>query len=400
MNKTKITRHIRFQRAVYKVLVYTLGPVYGHIVKFKYEPYRPKSETFLFLSNHNMDLDAFLAVIVTKRHMRFVANEVILKGFAGKLIGLLAGPIPRKKGAPTEELVDTIMRSLKSGISVGMYPEMERSWDGRTQVISFKTAKIAKESGAGLITYVTNGGYLRAPHWSKSLRDGPLYGSVIHEYSPEELAKMSVQEIYEAICEDLRADAFEFQRHHMYRYTGSDLAENIELACFVCPACESTGQIVSKGDTLRCESCGYSAVYNEYGFLEGKGVIFENTALWSAWQKEWLKENAEELKERTSEPIILNKDISLLYTDNSGETKILAENARSAVYGDRIDIMPENGSAISFMLEDITKLGSYKRSKIMLTCSGKYFTIESASLPVSGYIYYALWRVLTGRSYF
>lgn len=400
MSNTEITRHIRFQRCVYKFLVYTLGPLYSMKVKFKYEPYKPESNTFLFLANHNMDLDAFLAVIVTKRHMRFVANEVILKGFAGKLISLLAGPIPRKKGAPTDELIDTIMCNLKSGISVGMYPEMERSWDGRTQTISFKTAKIAKESGSGLITYVTNGGYLRAPHWSKSLRNGPLYGSVIHEYSPEELAEMSIQEVYDAICKDLKADAFEFQKQHMFSYSGNDLAENIELTCFVCPACESTGHMISKGDVVRCEACGYSAVYNEFGFLEGDGVIFENTALWSAWQKDWLGKNAGELKTRTDEPIIINKDISLLYTPTEGEPEILAENAQAAVYGDRIDIMPENGSSISFMLEDVTKLGSYKRSRIMLTCSGKYYTLVSTDEPVSGYIYYALWRVLTGRSYF
>ena len=400
MSDTEITKHIKFQRAVYKVLLCILGPIYTWISQFKYEPYKPKSETFLFLGNHNMNLDPFQAVIGTRRHMRFVSNDAILKSFFGPVVSFFVGPIPRKRGASTDETVDLILRNLKAGISVAMYPESERSWDGLTEAISVKTAQLAKESGAGLITYTTNGNYLRTPHWAKYNRRGKAYGRVMHEYSADELSRMSVEEVYEAICSDLKVNAYEFQRQHMFKYKGRALAENAELVCFICPHCRALGKMNSSGDILKCGSCGYTVKYNVYGFFEGKEAVFDNTASWSGWQKKWLTENAAALKEQKEEPFAANGSCRLYIAKEDGKMKELAEDTQMKLYGDRIDVADDEKVLFTFPLEKITKLGCFGTHMIMFTCDGLYYKIKSDENSISGYQYYGLWRVLTGREYY
>ena len=140
MENYDVTKHIKFQRAVYKTLLHTLGWFYTLKSRFKYERHTPENETFLLVGNHNMNLDPFQAVIATRSHMRFVSNDAILKSFWGPVLKLFVGPIPRKRGASTDETVQLIKENLRAGISVAMYPESERSWDGVTEAISIKTA--------------------------------------------------------------------------------------------------------------------------------------------------------------------------------------------------------------------------------------------------------------------
>ena len=403
---TDVTRRIKFQRAVYKVLLVCLGRIYTRISKFRYERYTPESETFLLVGNHNMNLDPFQAVIATGSHMRFVSNDAILKSIWGPILKFFVGPIPRRRGADTDETVDLILKNLKAGISVAMYPESERSWDGTTQAISVKTAQLAKESGAGLITFATNGSYLRTPHWAKSKRSGKTCGAVVNEYTAEMLAEMSTEEVYEAICRDLKVNAFEFQRRHMFTYKGNDLAENAELVCYICPRCEAMGKMSSDMDILKCDVCGYSVKYSVYGFWGGEDVVFDNTADWSRWQKNWLHSHAQELKAQTKKPIIINENVKFYKAGPDGKMKKIVSNAKSVFYGDRIDIV--YGKDITFRenivmrlpLKGITKLGGFGNHVVTLTCDGEYYKIKCSENFISIYVYYGLWRVLTDREYY
>ena len=108
------------------------GRLFKRISGFHSGHTKISSRTFLLLGNHNNDLDWAFPVIDTRRHMRFVASANILEGFKGRIIDFLVGPIPRKKGAPAEETTKQIYESLSQGISVAIYPEGNKSWDGRT----------------------------------------------------------------------------------------------------------------------------------------------------------------------------------------------------------------------------------------------------------------------------
>jgi len=392
-----VTRGIDFQRGFYHFLWLTVGPIFKRSYQFDYEPCDIKSKTFLLLSNHNTNLDPLCCVVGTKRHMKFVANEKLLQSFGGWFIKNLVNPIPRRKGASTEEVIQKITDNLRHGISVIMYAEGVCSWDGATGFISPKTAQLAKNAGVGLVTYRLDGGYLKYPHWADELRKGPIHGGMVREYTAQEVAAMSNEEIYEAICRDLYVDAYQYQEKRMDAYHCSRPAEHLELTCYICPNCHGIGTMHSKGDQFFCD-CGLRMTYNPYGYFEGENLPFTNTLAWSQWQKEWLKEHAGMLRGKLNDPIIADKDLRILASEHRETKKLLTENGELRLFGDRLEILEAGKPARTLDLKRITKMGSFMNDKVFLTCDDVFYEITAKDF-ISFYRYDALWRTLIGKDY-
>jgi 1-acyl-sn-glycerol-3-phosphate acyltransferase len=383
---------VRRHRAVYSILGWGLGWLICLIFGFRARYTKIKSPTFLFLANHTSDLDPIYEVLGTKRHLRFVASENALRGFGGAIVSYLAGPIPRRKGASADECVDAILANLRAGVNVGIHPEGNRTWDGETGYIPPRIARVAKDSGAGLVTYRLDGGYLRTPRWARFGRRGLTRGQLVNEYSAETLASMSEGEIYDAICRDLYVDAFEEQKKSPRAYPGRKRAERLELVLFVCPVCGKIGSFVSRGDGVACRECGLKTRYDEFGFFD-KAVPFKNLLDWSRWQKSWLRENAPSLAAQTDEELTYDENVRL--TCGVGRAKkLLAEGALCRVFGDRIEL-----GGFVFLHSGFEKMSAFRWSTICFTFEGEYYEIFS-NRGLSGQKYYGLWRIITGKDYF
>ena len=108
----------------------------------------------LVIANHTNDLDPLiLAASFPKNQMYFVASEHIFRlGYVSKILEYLVAPIPRKKASSGADTVKACLRNLKGGNSVALMAEGEASWDGRSIDAFSATGKLAKSSGASLIT--------------------------------------------------------------------------------------------------------------------------------------------------------------------------------------------------------------------------------------------------------
>ena len=82
-----------------------------------------------------------------------------------------------------------------------------------------------------MITYHVEGGYPSIPRWSKSKRPGKMIGTIGNIYEPEMLEKMTVDEIYEAMCKDLYVNSIDMTEK--YEYKGKTLAQNLETVLFL-----------------------------------------------------------------------------------------------------------------------------------------------------------------------
>ena len=384
---------IRIWKTTYSVIRVLFGWLFKRISGFHSGHTKISSRTFLLLGNHNNDLDWAFPVIDTRRHMRFVASANILEGFKGRIIDFLVGPIPRKKGAPAEETTKQIYESLSQGISVAIYPEGNKSWDGRTGYISPRNAEIVKRSGCGLVTYRIDGGYLRSPRWSDEVRKGPVFGAVVREYTPEELENMTEEQVHEAIKRDLYTDAAVFAKEHRYRYPGKQLSKHLESVLYICPECRRISTITSLADSFSC-SCGLRGRMNEYGLLESltdEPLPFDNTASWNAWQRQYLLDNREELLE-TETPFFSDLHASLFRTEGDKKT-LLSEDCSVVYFADRI----EAGKQI-FPLGSIKRISVFRNRRLFFTTDDGYYELRFPE-TVSGLKYEALWRVLTGKAY-
>jgi ribosomal protein L37AE/L43A len=120
----------------------------------------------------------------------------------------------------------------------------------------------------------------------------------------EQLAQMSVDEIYAAINTDLHEDAYETQLAAPKRYKGKCLAEGLENLMFICPECGKIDTFRSQNDTISCSSCGHSVKYDEYGMLNGG--MYHTLREFSDWQKKLVKEHVQNGVEYTAEDSALN----------------------------------------------------------------------------------------------
>ena len=404
-----LPQHLARNKRVYTILRVCFGGILSRLTGFSYTPCTIENEPFLLLSNHTMDLDALFIVIGTKRYMRCVTSANVLDGFHGKLVAWLVDPIARRKGASADSAVMEIRENLAHGISVGLQASGQRSWDGGPSYISPRTVKLVRGLDCGLVTYRIEGGYFRTPRWAQHTRRGPTHGQLVHEYTHAELDAMTDEELYEAICADLRVDEYEVQRHNMRPYRGKRLAENLETACFLCPSCERMSTLKSKDDTIGCE-CGFAARYNEYGFLEpvepSESVprFFTTVLDWSNWQKGWLSEHRETLIAQTDSPFSVDHGVNLL--KKAGKSwKPLAEDAEARIFGDRLEIKPleaddtRDAEGFVFSWNDMSKVNPFRGRQVSFSCEGELYSIRRPE-GISGFKYVILSRILKGLEWF
>lgn len=257
--------------------------------RYRYERFPKLAGPCLILANHTMDLDPLLLAAAAGRDLRFVASEHIMrKGFGTWFLQRYFAPIVHTKGKMGLKTSMDILRAIRRGESVALFPEGNRSFNGNTGEIPAVTGKLAKSTGVPLITYRFEGGYLTQPRWSVSTRKGMVRGRFVHLYMPEELNSMTDEEITETIRRDLDENAYRTNEKLRIAYRGKALARGIEAAVFSCPACGAFGTLNSKGNKVFC-LCGFSAKYNEYGVLEGSDGKLHTVAEWDALQKEQLR---------------------------------------------------------------------------------------------------------------
>ena len=326
--------HIRRHRCAWKVLRALLRGFIRRKFNYDHEVCREKGP-FLVLCNHNTDWDPLLLGCAFPEYLSFVASEHAFRmGFLSRLMDYLLAPVSRVKGKTALDTVVTIMRRLREGVSIAMFPEGHRSFNGVTGEIYAATGKLARRTGASLVTYRLEGGYYSSPRWAgDSLRRGRMKGRVVHVYSPEELKAMSVDEVGAAIRRDLYTDAYAEQRREMVPFKGKKLAEHLETVLCRCPVCGGIDTMKSSGDTLKC-SCGFAVRYDEYGFLRGENSPFDNITDWDTAQTEALLALAD-----AAEDLIFSDDAMVLREidpETHGETVL--GTGEMKLFRDRLEL--------------------------------------------------------------
>ena len=268
-------------------------PIFDNYLRLKfrysYDRFPAVSGPFLVLANHNMDMDPLLLGAAAGRDVRYVASEHIMrKGFGTWFLQRYFAPIVHTKGKMGLKTSMDILRAIRKGESVALFPEGNRSFNGSTGDIPAVTGKLAKSTGVPLITYRFEGGYLTQPRWSVRSRRGAVTGHFVRLYTPEELKTMTDEEVTDAIRRDLDENAYRSNARARIAYRGRELARGMEAAVFSCPACGAFGTLRSKGDKVSCP-CGFSATYNVYGELVGNDGKCHTVTEWDALQKERLR---------------------------------------------------------------------------------------------------------------
>jgi hypothetical protein len=178
---------------------------------------------------------------------------------------------------------------------------------------------------------------------------------------------MSAAEITELINRDTFEDAVETQRTEMRTYTGTDRAKGMELLLFICPSCGAWDSLETSGDSFVCSACGRGGVYNDYGFLEGDGAVYDNV-------RDWMKFTEAEFDRRVAslpgDGLVAKEENVLLYRMLDGYENEDVCRGEATVFRDRI----EAGGFI-FPFREITALSILYGNILFFTHKKVYWGI-------------------------
>lgn len=340
--------------------------------------YRPRTQDVptpsLIVSNHCTDLDPLLLGLTVKRHTYFIASEhVFHHRFAGPLLMWLQAPIVRLKGSSGGDAALAAIRRMRAGRSVAVFAEGNRTFNGVTADIVESTAKLARVSGASLVTHRFRGGYFTSPRWSgSSLRRGRLTGEVVRIYTPAELKAMKPAEIADAIRKDIHEDAYATQAEWQVPYKGRRLAEHLDRALCVCPKCGALGMLRSENDRLTCTGCGLSARYTPLGYLEGEDLPFHTVTDWDRWQAEQLRARTE--ADGPEDPIAEDDGIELCESTEEAQDAVLAAGTLR-IFRDRMECADH---VLPF--SDISAINLTGPQALVFTLRDRHFTLRSGQI--------------------
>ena len=369
MNKGRLKFRYRF---IYKT-VGSLVPLILRKYGFTTERIRKTDEPYIVVANHLTEVDMLMVGGAFAEHMYFVAGEHLLRTKAGPKIKWAQDPIFTYKGAPSIDTMREVIRKIRAGHNVMIFPEGSRSFNGETVKLDSGIAKLVKTAGCALATYHIEGGYFVAPRWAYTTRTGPMKGHIVNIYSSEEVRSMSKEELTDCINRDIYENAYETQRRNMYTYKGERLAEGLENYLVRCSCCGAFDSMVTEDDRFRCTECGQSGRYTPQGFLEGEGLRFDSVYDWGVWSE---NETCEYIKAFEGDGPVFTDTDTVLYEVLSDHSRVDLASGEVKGYTDRL----ETGGD-TFRFEDIngmdmlyfgkTLVFSYKKRHMAIT--GEHF---------------------------
>ena len=277
------------KKKLHKFVNKLVGPLIFKILKKKFNFTHEKSDLrgpFIVLCNHTMDYDAFFVSACFNNHLYFVMSDHVSSLKAGKLIKALVSPIPITKSSVDAETVKHIFEILKSGGSVGIFPEGNKSFSGEPSSIKPSIAKLVKKAGVPVVLHNIIGGYFSSPRWSKIKRKGHIHSFVREVISTKQIESMTEEELYAKIVNGLNVNAYTEQEKHKVMFEAENRAENIESLLYYCPQCKNFDTIYGEGNKIKCSKCDLDGNYNEYGYIEN--APFSRLDEWDKFQKETL----------------------------------------------------------------------------------------------------------------
>ncbi len=293
MERMTIAQTIRARKIARPNAIYSiLGTVWKLFMYKKYHVHytmkrdpRKESGPFFFISNHASRLDyIFTGIPLLPQRMNYVAgyNEFHRSHLA--LVFKLLRVIPKKNFVPDIHTVKEISRVIKSGGGVCLFPEGMSSISGANQPVAIGTGKLLKHHKVPVYYSVIRGGYLTSPKYNLRDRLGRVEVEYDLLFTPEDLQRLTAEEIEDAINRAIYHDDYAWNKIHQHHYDiGENGAEDLEDLLFWCPKCGRQHTMATKGNTIFCTACGNGATLSDTYEL----IPFNDTCVIPETQTAW-----------------------------------------------------------------------------------------------------------------
>jgi 1-acyl-sn-glycerol-3-phosphate acyltransferase len=346
-----------------------------------------KAQGRLIVCNHQSVYDGYLINMAFNRPVYIMAGDYLFnRGKKSDRMNYFFAPIPKVKAGADPASMLTTMRVLREGSVVGIFPEASRTYDGRFGKIPESMGRFIKALKVPVTIFNLRGGYGADPRWCRTQRRGRFVGLVKRTLEPEQIAKMSEEQIVQTLETELHTD----ETSTRYRYRSRVRAEYLERLLYMCPKCAAASTLYSKGKYVMCRACGLRAEYTEQlrFCFENFDTDIQNVADWVAWQDAQLSryDNAQgvifydehvALQTCDRNKLRCNLGVGRLEIDRTQLRLVTQTDCYAFDFDDITLISPIGATSIlfstrqgSFMLNGPTRFNPYKYVKLCYHMTG------------------------------
>jgi 1-acyl-sn-glycerol-3-phosphate acyltransferase len=125
----------------------------------------PKKGPMIFIANHTSIVDTFLFGCNMPRKVYFMAKSTEYESPVIRLFFNLSRAFPVRRYDTDPGALRNAYRVLQLGEMIGIYPEGERTWDGKLQPLRRGTIRFSLSAGVPVIVGGIKGAYQQQPRW-------------------------------------------------------------------------------------------------------------------------------------------------------------------------------------------------------------------------------------------
>lgn len=230
------------------------------------------STPYLLLCNHESFWDFYYLHRLCKTpRPAFVANRYYLKRPFVRGLYKKAGFIPKKLFNPDPGTSMGIIRMLKKGYPVILFPEGRLSSDGRTNPIREEGGALYRKLNVDLLLVKIEGAYFAKPKWRPAFFRSEISVRVAGHIKKEELSNYTDEELNRLIASTLSGDASSSQERLYPQKNKAKGLENLLYRCADCGALYTTSGV---GNSLVCSACKSVRSFDEhYRFEKAPSTI-------------------------------------------------------------------------------------------------------------------------------
>ena len=229
---------------------------------------------YILLANHESFFDFYyIHQMAHPRNPTYLVNEFYTTRPILKTLSRRAGILSKKLFTAELSSPIRIMRTLKNGYSVVIFPEGRLSPDGRSNHIVEEGAGFYKRMRVDLVLVKINGAYFANPKWRKRRFRSAVSVTVKEVIKKDRLREMPDDELNARIAAALYNDASE---NVICRYPQRNKALGLEGILYRCADCGALYSMRGEGNRLSCSACGRVHTLDEsYRFTEPPFTIGE-----------------------------------------------------------------------------------------------------------------------------
>lgn len=283
---------VRKYRKPSRIILFLYRVIMSGFVAPKYRPHYTikdnvndcKGPCFI-IWNHLSRLDhAFVMEASYPRRINILAgyNEFFRSHLA--FVFRLMNIIPKKNYTDDLCSVRAMNSIIKQGGCLAFSPEGMSSIYGQNQPIVPGTGRFLQFYHIPVYFVHLAGAYLTSTKCCLDERQGRVDVEMSLLFTPEQLEKMTPEEIDNAINEAFRHDDYAWNKEqHIKWKTDGHICKNLSDICYRCPKCGAELQMTAEKDYIKCNCCGNGARMNDYYEFEpfsDECVIPESPAKW------------------------------------------------------------------------------------------------------------------------